>query len=427
MFYPHFQTPHLSLCRDKDFTNIFLADGRMLLRENLPADAPVIDCYNAALNEIAFLVLRDLVDLIPLLQPCGNDNEWFALQVKDFYPIRYVAFLRGKIPFITLADLKKVTKKLWKHMERNIRDSNPERFPGKGKFSKVISCDWACLVSPKSIHEDIYACGKWGSSSTFDQEYVFKEAEKRDIIIDTMIRHHLETDVMKRVDRERAKKRAYQKQSNGLPIPPEIPAKDEADQKYGRLDLVAVKEQKRVRDQLTFSRVKSRILQQSTIPCYKIDDVAVDRHQYMAYVVWAVSEGKRISEVCLGIKGMPSLLEVYKWRQMYPDFAIDLQTAEEIQGQVFADRALEIAEKVEVKEDIPVAKFKHRVLMERASLQAEKFRPKQVIQTEDLDHKDVADLKRQLKVLLQGNVAALDGVVDVDLLEQADGQPQDEE
>jgi len=427
MFYRHFQTPHLSLCRDKDFTNIFLADGRMLLRENLPADAPVIDCYNAALNEIAFLVLRDLVDIIPLLQPCGDEHEWFALQQKDFYPIRYSAFLRGRIPFITLADLKKVTKKLWPHTQRNIQNSNPERFPGKGKYAKVISCDWVCLVCPKPIHDDVYACGRIGSTSTFDQEYVFKEAEKRDIIIDSVIRHHLETDVMKKVDGDRAKKRAYQKKSNGLPIPPEIPAKDEADQRYGRLDVVAVKEQKRIRDQLTFNRVKNRILQQSTIPCYKIDNVAVDRHQYMAYVVWAVSEGKRISEVCLGIKGMPSLLEVYKWRQMYPDFAIDLQAAEEIQGQVFADRALEIAEKVEEKEDIPVAKFKHRVLMERASLQAEKFRPKQVIQTEELENKNVSDLKRQLKVLLQGNIAALDGVIDVETLEQAEGQPSDEE
>lgn len=425
MFYHHFLTPHLSLHRSENGTNIYLADGRDLLRENLPVNATPTQCHEAALLEITFLALRDLVDIIPLLKPFGN-GEWTALPQKAYWYIRYIAFLRGRIPFIKIADLKKVSKKLWPHVDKHIKTSFPERFPGKGKLAQVISCDWACMVCPDTIHEEIYALGKYATSSSFDQEHVFKRAQQMDIIIDTKPRHPLEEDLYKTLSTEQKKEMEQKNKPTGLPSPPEILPREEAENKYGRLDLVAVREQKRVRDELAFNRVKFRIAQDSKVACYKIDTVSVDRHQYMDYIVWGVSEGNRITELCPGSKGTPTLLEVYRWKQMYPDFALGLQAAEEIQAQIFADRALKIAEDVTEKDEIPVAKFKHRALMERASLQAEKFRPKQVIQTEDLDHKNVADLKRQLKVLLQGNMHALSDVIDVETFDQAEGQQAEE-
>jgi hypothetical protein len=53
-----------------------------------------------------------------------------------------------------------------------------------------------------------------------------------------------------------------------------------------------------------------------------------------------------------------------------------------------------------------VAKAQSGFLMQRAALQSEKFREKKVIQTENLDNKNEAEVKRKLKMLLRGEVVS---------------------
>jgi hypothetical protein len=88
---------------------------------------------------------------------------------------------------------------------------------------------------------------------------------------------------------------------------------------------------------------------------------------------------------------------------MHPDFARNMEIAEAVQAHVFADMAHREVMGVEDKDGVPVAKLKSQFFMKRAALQAEKFRDKQVIQTEDLDKKDERDLRRQLSALLMAN------------------------
>jgi hypothetical protein len=182
--------------------------------------------------------------------------------------------------------------------------------------------------------------------------------------------------------------------SNNLPEPPRILVEDEAETKF---PIVAV------------HNMKLRLRKSAEADRFKVGEEVLTRFQFMEYLCWCVSEGRTLSKLCTGLNGTPTMIEVNKWRQWHPDFDHDLQIAEKIQATVLADEALDIARDVSAdKDEVNRAKFQHKALMDRAALQDEKFRQKQVIQTEDLNKKDEVEIKRQLVMMLQNNPKILD-------------------
>ena len=133
----------------------------------------------------------------------------------------------------------------------------------------------------------------------------------------------------------------------------------------------------------------------------------------MQYIPWAISEGRTLREICKGINGTPTMLEIARWLQWYPDFRREMETAEAIQAHTFVDWAQEIIMGSSNDRDaLNLAKAQASFMLKRAALQSEKFREKKVIQTENLDNKNEAEVKRKLKMLLRGDVVA--DIIDVD-------------
>jgi hypothetical protein len=169
----------------------------------------------------------------------------------------------------------------------------------------------------------------------------------------------------------------------------------------------------------TFNSIIMRIKADARQPIYRIDQEPANRYQMMQYIPWAITEGQTLRDICKGINGTPSMLEIARWLQYYPDFRRELEQAETIQAQVFMDHAQEIIMGLEPdtsKEALGVAKAQTNFLMKRAALQSPKFIEKKVIQTENLDMKNEAEVKRKLKMLLRGEVVS--DIIELEPLER---------
>jgi hypothetical protein len=133
----------------------------------------------------------------------------------------------------------------------------------------------------------------------------------------------------------------------------------------------------------------------------------------MQYIPWAISEGKTLREICKGVNGTPTMLEISRWLQWYPDFKHELETAEMIQAHTFVDWAQEIIMGANAdKDNLNLAKAQANFMLKRAALQSEKFREKKVIQTENLDLKNEAEVRRKLKMLIRNQVVS--EIIDVE-------------
>jgi hypothetical protein len=151
-------------------------------------------------------------------------------------------------------------------------------------------------------------------------------------------------------------------------------------------------------------------------PIYRIESQPANRYHMMQYIPWALSEGKTLREICKGVNGTPTMLEIARWLQWYPDFRREMESAEAIQAHVFVDQAQEIIMTSGYDKDVlNLAKAQASFLLKRAALQSEKFREKKVIQTENLDLKNEADIKRKLKMLLKGDSAGvMSEIIDIE-------------
>jgi hypothetical protein len=164
----------------------------------------------------------------------------------------------------------------------------------------------------------------------------------------------------------------------------------------------------------SFDSIMLRLKLDAREKVYCIGTDVVNRFQMMRYIPWAITQGKTLRELCKGVSGTPSMLEIANWLQYYPDFRRELEAAEEIQAHVFMDMAQEFIMELgneESKDRISVARLKSNFMIKRAAIQSEKFREKKVIQTESLDNKNEVEVKRKLKMLLRGEVVS--DIIDV--------------
>lgn len=141
-------------------------------------------------------------------------------------------------------------------------------------------------------------------------------------------------------------------------------------------------------------------VQAADAPKWNLNGKAVDRFKIMEYLIAAVSSGKLLGELCHGNGGFPTLNTVMQWTKLHPDFGSALEIAEEVQAQYFADEALGKIRNAD-RSEAGLVKVQHDALMKRASLQADKFKEKQIIRTEDITRKTEPELKAQLKALIE--------------------------
>ena len=412
---PFFRTPRLTILRETGKgVNLKIGDGRTLLREWLPEDADQNQIIKAATDEVFFLVLRDLVDILPLLHR-GEDyaSPYIYIRQRDADAIRRIAFLRGRIPFIPKPQASKLLGDQWKRIKKQVSDkiNYPEIFVGNMEKMQVYSCDW--LASVCTNLEDrlaIYEHGRLGGTRGFqDDDWIFSQADERGVIINTMPAHHLEKDpIMPQI----VKPEPAPAPTNDLPLPDD-PTIITGDRKgFSKIDPMAFHEAKRKTP--AFKRVLERMESKMDDQVYSIGDEPATRFDYMRYIPWAMMCGKMtLNEICTGVNGTPSIQEIAKWMEFYPDFSRAMVQAEQVQAHVFADQAHEIVMGVRDKEDVPVAKLQSKFLMDRAALQSEKFRPKQVIQTENLNDKNADETKKRLRMLIMGNQGILGEVINV--------------
>jgi hypothetical protein len=409
LFYKHYRTPRLTIDREDGHANLLIANGKPLLKDPLPEDASEDDLKAAAIKEITFLVIRDLVDIVPKLRQFNTEKPFIQLPIHDMNVIRKAAFLRGHIPYITKKIGAEIGKRIW--LREIKRPTYPvEYFQGNLERMQVISCDWACSVLPEVVHNDVYANGRLGGGRGFAREWLFDFAQENDILISSIPIHPLEkaSPELEVVEKPILK--------NDLKPAPD----GELDLNPGKKFPLDAKGLLKTREangstlsDHTFQNIVMRIKMDAREPIYCIDSQPANRYQMMQYIPWAISEGKTLREICKGINGTPTMLEIARWLQWYPDFRREMETAEAIQAHTFVDWAQEIIMESSADRDkLNLAKAQANFMLKRAALQSEKFREKKVIQTENLDNKNEAEVKRKLKMLLRGDVVA--DIIDVE-------------
>ena len=388
--------PFLSISPHEDKWQAYVSDGRPLLLE------PVLweDLLPKVESTLLKLALRNYVDVIPLLKPCAGHAKMLQLGQKFYMEqLRWVAFLRGHLLYLPKPIIKRIVGKRMKDVRVAQEDGTLECFRMNAKFA--VSCESLAQLLPEHKAE-IEQNGKVAGKG-FPNDDLWGIAQDHNVIIGGAKDHPLE-------ENPAPPKKPPPKPKNNLPPPPRIPSTWVARRIYPlNMSPAYISKQDTARackDSATLERlqgVRTRLHNAAEERCYLIDDVPVDRYQFMEYLTWAVSNGELLSDVAKGINGMPSMMEVHKWKTMHPDFARNMEIAEAVQAHVFADKAHAEVMAVSDKDEVPVAKLKSQFFMKRAALQAEKFRDKQVIQTEDLDKKDERDLRRQLAALLMAN------------------------
>jgi len=190
-FYPHYRTPHLTIRRDETQSTVLIQDGRSLLKDPLPPDATLDELRNAATTEILTLVVRDLVDLIPLLREHDVEAPYIEIDEQEMKVIRRMAFLRGRILFLPKQTARKLGKRMWTQAMKS-PFFKPEEFEGNMPSMVVFSCDFVCSQLYPPIYPDIYANGRTGGGRGFNKESVFDLASDRGILISSMPQHPLE-------------------------------------------------------------------------------------------------------------------------------------------------------------------------------------------------------------------------------------------
>jgi hypothetical protein len=386
------------------------------LREPLPEAASEEELVQSALKEITFLVIRDLVDIMPLLREYDEKEPHIQLPIQETSKIRRIAFLRGHLPYLTQALASTIGKQYWKAAKRNPKHP-PEIFTGNLSNINAYSCDWICGELPAHLHNDIYANGKPGGGRGFNREDIFAMADEMGIVIGSIPQHPLErVPMVIQVGVPKAKPLLR----NDLPEPPDGALGPSPGMKYTVDKDFILKSRESsggVLSDKTFSGILHRIKADAREEIYRIQDKPANRYHMMQYIPWAITEGKTLRDICRGVNGTPTMLEIAKWLQYYPDFRREVETAEAIQAHTFMDQAQELVMGLPTdaaKSELAVIKFQSTFLMKRAALQSEKFREKKVIQTENLDNKNEAEIKRKLKMLLRGE--AISEFIDVEVV-----------
>ena len=352
------------------------------------------------------------MDLLPLLREFDPEKPYVEIRIEDMAEIRRIAFLRGHIPYLPQRLARLIGKGPWKRAEKypNFR---PEYFQGNMPKMLVMSCDFVCSMLDPVVHGDVYANGRIGGGRGFNRESIFELAADRGIVISSIPQHPLERNVSILPLAECGRPNEV---VNDLPPPP--PFIDNPTMRDFPLAKENIRKQREGDGQTlsdnTFNNIIARLTSDAREKIYRVGKQAMNRLEMMMYIPWAISEGKTRREICKGINGTPSMMEIAKWESLYPDFKESLRLAELVQAHTFMDLAHEIVMEVGAdKDEIARAKLQSNFLAKRAALQNENFRDKQVIQTENLNEKNEMELKKTLKMLLLGNPDAVSDFIDI--------------
>jgi len=394
MFYPLYQTPELNYSNNGDGIQVYLSNGAELFPEPLAPSETHDQIVREAEYNLLLLALRYYYNPIPFMMPRSDDQPKIMLTKERTRKIRYAAFLRGNIKYFRYKMLKALAGPDWKKIWQKANCHRHETFSlASSSMMEVMSVDAAMSLCSNNFHKEIEETGIVCEAKHFCMDDLYTMADAENIVIGREYLHPLERGADAPVIPDNVP-------VNDLPEPPVILPVDKAVEKFP-LDEI--------------SETNRRLRAGAEEMCYSVRGTPLNRYQFMDYLVWAVSNGEykskkinTLSSICTGLNGTPTKSEVWRWRQWHPDFDHDLKIAEKIQAEGFADKALEIAMDCEDSKDVPVAKLQRDTLMQRAALADEKWRNKQVVQTEDLNQKNEIEIKRQLAMVLQNNPKLLE-------------------
>ena len=127
-------------------------------------------------------------------------------------------------------------------------------------------------------------------------------------------------------------------------------------------------------------RIKERKMEANKTE-WVIDGKSFNRYKMMEFLVSRIANGESLPAVCEP-EEMPSMLEVYSWRDNHPEFAIALLRAEEVRGHILGDQALQIALDTD-RENVGADKLKYEALSKAAARTNRMFQDKVVQEVKD--------------------------------------------
>lgn len=127
-------------------------------------------------------------------------------------------------------------------------------------------------------------------------------------------------------------------------------------------------------------RIKERKMEASKVD-WVIEGKTFNRYGMMEFLVSRIANGESLPSVCES-EAMPSMLEVYSWRDNHPEFAVALLRAEEVRGHMLGERALEVALSTD-RENVGADKLKYEALSKAAARTNRMFQDRQVVEQKD--------------------------------------------
>ncbi len=127
-------------------------------------------------------------------------------------------------------------------------------------------------------------------------------------------------------------------------------------------------------------RIKERRMEANKVD-WVIDGKSFNRYKMMDFLVSRIANGESLPSVCES-EAMPSMLEVYSWRDNHPEFAVALLRAEEVRGHMLGERALEVALSTD-RENVGADKLKYEALSKAAARTNRMFQDKVVNEIKD--------------------------------------------
>lgn len=175
-------------------------------------------------------------------------------------------------------------------------------------------------------------------------------------------------------------------------------------------------------------RAKFRESEAADEKIFTLEGQPADRYDVMLYLVALVSEGMNLVDLC-NQEGMPTLLEVKRWKKWHATFAKELEEANECRGDRLGEESLSIA--AEAPNDYTNAalvKFKAETLAKSAARLNNEYQEKKLIETRDItDNQSYDQLLARYHALVKqfpelATLSDSTGITDAEIITQGEDE-----
>lgn len=387
-------------------------------------DSNIEKLKEATGDEIQKIQMRGRINLLSVLKPMSEPGETFAIDYGAYKRVQLYSVYHGFEPTLKQQRAANVLGVKQPVVHTMIRSDVFETFPYPSTGARVIFLSSFLRVVPEEYHEEAISLARLLRKEMGLQEInrIKKEIGWKELREWHPIEEQLEEDLRRSSIADVAQVRVEEQTIN--PRPTNIHERPrvrlaEARERTWQHGSWAMMDA-RVSD---LEVIDKRLKAHEEDKIFMLNGEPVNRIIIKRYLVLVVSSGALLSEIATGRNGMPTMLEIHRWRQDDVNFAAALDDAEGVQAQVFADTALASVMDGS-RETANLNRYQHDALLLRAGMQAERFREKRFAQIETVESKSKEELMQDALRILKSKPELLNTMKSaVSTLEEKKDEP----